>query len=381
MNTVSDMLNMALPLAEMTIIKRDFDIFKKLALSLSPDVQTQLVSYSALFCYEIIEYLNKNGQQVDIEQTSRYSIKEIRQKAKFFDLSVNKLMQSIENIDELQNDYFINLMKYPQLGYWNMHTNLGIFFDNDKNIVGNTHYAYYVFQDEKMICKTKDVMSGHELSGEEIRAFAYDMGRIIGSISSGFSELSDFMVADVSTESINLNNQDFNTNRCGIIGNDEYKIVRLFLLHVLSSLGFVLYVLKKVIIRDTGLLLRFEYITYHYAIKRLEGILNYCRSSKSQIDDNNLIEALNKIDYNNANHLRDTNFRNCMMHFGLKGKNDSPLIKEEKFNLALPFCGLVESVFDMTYDEYKEKVESELTNLYDIIRKYLQFELLLADKE
>ena len=123
-------------------------------------------------------------------------------------------------------DYFINLMKYPQLGYWNMHTNLGIFFDNDKNIVGNTHYAYYVFQDEKMICKTKDVMSGHELSGEEIRAFAYDMGRIIGSISSGFSELSDFMVADVSTETINLNNQDFNTNRCGIIGNDEYKIVR-----------------------------------------------------------------------------------------------------------------------------------------------------------
>ena len=69
------MLNMALPLAEMTIIKRDFDIFKKLALSLSPDVQTQLVPYSALFCYEIIEYLNKNGQQVDIEQTSRYSIK------------------------------------------------------------------------------------------------------------------------------------------------------------------------------------------------------------------------------------------------------------------------------------------------------------------
>ena len=152
------MLNMALPLAEMTIIKRDFDIFKKLALSLSSDVQTQLVPYSALFCYEIIEYLNKNGQQVDIEQTSRYSIKEIRQKAKFFDLSVNKLMQSIENIDELQNDYFINLMKYPQLGYWNMHTNLGIFFDNDKNIVGNTHYAYYVFQDEKMICKTKDVL-------------------------------------------------------------------------------------------------------------------------------------------------------------------------------------------------------------------------------
>ena len=67
----------------------------------------------------------------------------------FFDLSVNKLLQSVENIDELQNNYFISLMRYPQLGSWNVHDNLGICYDKQGNIVSNTHYAFYVFQDEK----------------------------------------------------------------------------------------------------------------------------------------------------------------------------------------------------------------------------------------
>ena len=370
---MSNLFDKALPMAEMTIIKRDFDLFKKLALSLTPDIQTQLVPYSALFCYEVIGYLNKNGADIDIEQTSKYSIKDIRQKAKFFDLSINKLLQSIENIDELQNDYFVNSMKYPQFGYWNIHTNLGICFDDQKNIVSNTHYAFYLFQDEKMISKPKDEMSGNDLDGEEIKAFAYDMGRIIGSISDGLTCISDFMTADVFIDNIRLHTQDFNTNRC-TTDNEKYKIIRLFLLHVLSSIGFILYVLKKIIIRDSGLLLRFEYITYHYALIRLEGILNYCRKISA---DSKLISLLESFDYNNTNNLRKTEFRNCMMHFGLKDANGSPLIAEDKLNLSLPFCGLVESQFGLSYTEYKSQIEVALLDLYDKLKEYLDFELLL----
>ena len=141
----------ALPLAEITIIKRDFDSLRKLVSNLTPDVQIQMVPYSALFCYEAIAYLKKYDPAIDIKQTSKYSIKDIRQKAKFFDLSVNKLIQSVDNVDAMQNEYFVNLMKYPQLGYWNLHTNLGIYYDKNKRIVGNTHYAYYIFKMKNLL--------------------------------------------------------------------------------------------------------------------------------------------------------------------------------------------------------------------------------------
>ena len=377
---MSDKLSTVLPLAELTIIKRDFDLLKKIMLSLPHELAVQMVPYSALFCYEVSQYLNDHGQAVEFEQTGRYSIKDIRQKAKFFDLSVNKLLQSVENVDNLQNDYFIQLMKFPELGPWNVHTNLGIYYDSDRNIVGNTHYAYYVFQDEKMISKPMEVMSGHELLGEEIKAFGYDMGRIIGSISDGLSQISDFMVADFDISTLKLFSQDFNTNRCVTVGNDKYKIIRLFLLHVLSSIGFVLYVLKTSIIRDSGLLLRLEYITYHFALLRLDGISNYCKQNSKVVNDTKLTKLLASIDYTDATGLRKPEFRNCMMHFGLKAKDGASLIDSDNFDLAKPFCGLIESQFGKNYAEYQSCIETDLTMLYERLNEYLAFDLSLEEE-
>lgn len=372
---MSDKLSTVLPLAELTIIKRDFDLLKKIMLNLPHELAVQMVPYSALFCYEVSQYLNDHGQTVEFEQTGRYSIKDIRQKAKFFDLSVNKLLQSVENVDELQNDYFVQLMKFPELGPWNVHTNLGIYYDSERHIVGNTHYSYYVFQDEKMISHPKETMTGHELMGEEIKAFGYDMGRIIGSISDGLSQISDFMVADFDVTPLKLFSQDFNTNRCVTVGNDKYKIIRLFLLHVLSSIGFVLYVLKKSIIRDSGLLLRLEYITYHFALLRLDGISNYCKQNSKVVNDTKLTELLGSIDYSDAKGVRKPEFRNCMMHFGLKAKDGTSLIDSNNVDLAKPFCGLVESQFGKSYEEYQSSIEAELTEMFDSISKYLDFDL------
>lgn len=367
----------ALPVAEITIIKRDFDLLRKLIPNITNDVQTQMIPYSALFCYEALTYFKKHNVSVDITQTSKYSIKDMRQKAKFFDLSVNKLVQSINNVDTMQDKYFVNLMRYPQLGCWNLHTNLGIYYDNNKHIVGNTHYAYYIFQDEKSISKPQDKMNGLELEGKELQAFGYDIGVIIGGISSALKETSDFMESDVLPKGNTYLSQDFNTNRCTTIGNEKYKFVRLFLLHVVSSIGFIMYCLKSKVIRDTGLLLRLEYITYHYALKRIDGILRYCKVNPHEISDSNLVRMLESIDCTNSNNLRKLDFRNCMMHFELKEKAGNSLISEEKLNLAVPFCGLVETQFNLSYNEYQALIEKELVYLYDTISEYLGFNLLL----
>ena len=374
---MDDLLSRALSVAEILIIKRDFDLLIKIATQLPAEIQTQLTPYTALFCYESIEYLKKKGQNIDIQQTSRYSIKDIRQKAKFFDFRVNKLLQSIDNIDCLQNDYFIGLMRYPELGSWNLHDNLGITFDDEKNIVGNTHYAYYVFQDDKSISKPHEKMSGHEIIGTEVRDFACDMGRIIGSISSALNCIGDFVVADFDSSKISLHTQDFNTNRCTTAGNEKYKTIRLFLLHVLSSIGLVLFILKKAIIRESGLLLKFEYITYHYALLRLDGLAHLCASKPEVFSDTKLVSLLNSIDYQNENNLRKTEFRNCIMHFALTDKLGNSLIAGDKFDPSIPLCGLVESQFNMSYSEYKSKLEKQLLSIYQQIKEYLAFNLSL----
>lgn len=125
------------------------------------------------------------------------------------------------------------------------------------------------------------------------------------------------------------------------------------------------------------MLLRLKYITYHYALKSIDGIVKYCKMNNHEISDPNLTQMLESIDCTNSNNLRNTNFRNCMMHFELKDKNGNALISKEKFNLAVPFCGLVETQFNLSYIEYQALVEKELVYLYDTINEYLGFNLLL----
>ena len=364
-------LNDILHTAEITIIKRDFDVLKQLALKLRTENQYSLIPYMALLCYEAIRYLNKRDIKIDIKEASQYSIKDLRMKAKFFDLSINKIMQSIDNIDKLQDDYFVNRMRFPQLGVLNIHDNLGVWFDDDKNIVGNSHYSFYLFQDEKMISKPPEKMMGIELMGKEIFSCACYMGEIIRCISYGLTNISDVLITDVYTDDIIIHSQDFNTNRYF----KANKTMQLFLLHILSSIGFILYVLKKAIIKDSGLLLRLEYVTYHYTIKRLKGIKVYGNTNIH--NDSNLIQMLNNIESLYHSSLINTDFRNCMMHFGLIGSDYKPLICEEKINLSLPFCGLVESQFDMSYEEYKSKLEMQLLFIYEKIKDYMNFKLEL----
>lgn len=370
-----------LDLAEMLIIKRDIDLLKKLVLNLDPSLQYQLIPNLSLMCHEAIVWMNRKGFQVDIEQTGRYSMKDVRNKAKFFDLSFNKVMNSTRNIDAIQNYYFISMMGYVPARKYEAHTNLGIFYDTEGNIVGNTQYDFYVFQDEKMISDQSEKLKSNdnleiELNSNDICSYAYDLGGIIGSISDGFSSIKDFIVADINPVDIEIKAQDFNTNRCLGKQCEDFKVVRLFLLHTVSNTGYTLFVLKKKILRESGLLLRLEYIAYHYVCMRLQQLWRCCNSDKQNVGDPNLIEVLNAIKDNDNSELRSSSFRNCMMHFGLRDKAGTPLIDEPHFNLAIPFCGLVESQFDMTYFEYQKLIEDQLLYIHNALSEYLDFQLL-----
>ena len=365
----------ALPVAEILTIKRDVDLIKKyigLPNSIKNHFFLYFAPYSALVCHEAINYINKKGQEVQLEQTSKYSIETIRKKAKFFDLSFNQIMQSTANVDMLQHEWFANDMRFPELARWNVHDNLGISFDVNKNIIGNTQYAAWVYQDEDTIKKPLSEAKNFRLQNEELYNFAFDMGRVLASISDGLSAVKDFITSDVSMHEMKIYANDFNTNRCNSEGEDKYKIIQLLLLHILSSIGFILHVAKTYTIRDSGLLLRVQYIMYSAALKRFDQLKTYLQNNSTEIDDKNLLSLLSKFNFK-ENPLLSATFGNSMRHYGLFDKNGMPLIKEEYFNLALPLCGLVESQFNVSYFEYQLSVENALAELYKELGDYLGF--------
>ena len=110
---------------------------------------------------------------------------------------------------------------------------------------------------------------------------------------------------------------------------------------------------------------------------RLDGLAHLCASKPEVFSDTKLVSLLNSIDYQNENNLRKTEFRNCIMHFALTDKLGNSLIAGDKFDLSIPLCGLVESQFNMTYSEYKSKLEEQLTSIYQQIKEYLAFNLSL----
>jgi hypothetical protein len=321
--------------------------------------------------------MEKKGHKIEIEQSSKFNIKEIRMKAKFFDLRLNQVLQSASNVDLLQHIDFANQMKYPELASWNVHDNLGVCFDSDKNIIGNTQYTAWVYQDESIIKKPLTNMDGFEIQNAEAYAFGVDLGSIIGSLSDGFSGVKDFIVSDVLPTTKKLYANDFNTNRFLSDAAEKYKPIRLLLLHMLSSMGFILGIVKDCIIRDSGLLLRLEYIIYHSVLERFKQLQQYTQKSASEINDENLLLFLSKVDTND-NFLRSAEFGTCMRHYGLTSKDGEALIDAEKFNLALPLCGLVESHFNTGYYEYRTALESKLFEIHNALFEYMKFDDLLS---
>lgn len=68
----------------------------------------------------------------------------------------------------------------------------------------------------------------------------------------------------------------------------------------------------------------------------------------------------------------NTEFRNCMMHYGLINKENKFLIEEQKFNLNIPMMGLVESCFNnINYFELKKNIKEELENISYVIDNIL----------
>ena len=193
------------------------------------------------------------------------------------------------------------------------------------------------------------------------------VGEIVGSFLNYFEELN---VPNINIQTNNINTdmfyKDFNSNK--LYKSEDDKIMSLYLLHILTFINSTIRLLGECEKDDTGWWLRIYYIAYYYAIERLEDIKNHIKNN--EIDNLNFKKLLTQINLNK--NFMNTEFRNCMMHYGLINKENKFLIEEQKFNLNIPMMGLVESCFNnINYFELKKNIKEELENISQVIDNIL----------
>ena len=337
-----------------------------------------LIPYMSLFCWESLAFFRKIGIDFNIEENDTFTLTDVRLKLKIFENKYSKAKNMILNCDYLQDYIFKNKLKFDFMKNWNIHYNLGIMFNEKKEIVGNSQYAYYIFQDNKLLKRKIENIKGlvntsnieYDYVPDDYIKYGKYIGKIIGSFLNYFEEL-NILDIDIQTNKINTNvfYKDFNSNK--LYKNEEVKIIELYLLHILTFINSTIRLLGECEKDDTGWWLRIYYIAYYYAIERLKDIKNYIANNK--MDNSNFTKLLTQININND--FMNGEFRNCMMHYGLINKDNKFLIDLQKFNLDIPMMGLVESCFDnLNYFELKNKIKKELENISQVIDNILNID-------
>lgn len=307
-----------------------------------------LVPYIALYCRSAQEYF---GERIIEDETDKL-IYDIRNGLKLFSNKYKKTKSLIIDLDQKQDIVFKNMLRFDFMKKWNIHYNLGVYFDNEGHIVGDTQYLSYF-------------LNLPHMHNSEQSERAFEIGKLLGQKLSKL--LRDKFNTEIQKTKNNLPNypairyRDFNTSRKSkFFAKNSNKELNLIFLHILSSIGFVEYILKPVSPERNLWLFRIEYITAHYAWSALKKVKNYYDSNSSigyeQLDSAELI-------INKGTPLFSSLLRNCMMHYDLHYQDQSA-ISPENFDLEKPFFGLIESCFDnKSFDEFASELKSYISEL------------------
>jgi len=320
----------------------------------------------ALFAEEIENTIGEKGEVFSISNDSPFNISAVRSKLKLFGgEKLGKAKKKVLNLDKLQGDIFKNKLKFNFTRELNVHYNLGIFFTEEGRILGNTQYFYYMFEERNI--------DGREYNKEEIREFSKSIGTVLGSVDEGLKDFMPEYNVNVKNKDYRLKFKDFNTDRKSFtsVSKLQYgKDISLILLHVLSSINFVRFVLDDALENDNTYLFKVKYISLYYSIKSMENIIKFFKSNNV---DYNIYNSLKEFT-DGSTFLLNSNFRNCMMHYryALDGEY---LISDTYLDINLKLYGLVETYFDgRNYNEVDSLITERLYHLSDMLEDLLNID-------
>ncbi|GMC02567.1 hypothetical protein K5E_11350 [Enterococcus thailandicus] len=364
-------------------IRYDCETVYSLIKGLPSDGVTALgvLPYYSLTLASTLELI-KFDETEDLSKEDLLKIKDIRLKLKVFEDSFGKSRKMILNIDYLQDQFFKNKLRFKFMRNWNINYNLGLYTDKNNKIVGNTQYSYYLFQNSKFLkrrieevtkaySQSPDTFDLNEQTNKEAFTYGYNCGMLINSFCSEFLMIGSPVVVSVKQHPIQYFYADFNTNRKSQLfpNGEDGKAVILFLIHILSTINFLLYVLNSYEDEDYGWFGKVNYIAYYYALQKLHSLYRYFKQNKLLTPGISKYFDMLKLD---DDKYLNSSFRSYVMHSKFIDKNGNFLISSQYFDKEKVLFGLVESCFSgMTYSDFKLNIVSELTKISDILSQWL----------
>lgn len=369
-------------------LKFDCDTVYNLITTLQRDGVTSFgaIPYITLTTFSALELLAKNTS-IKVPISNAIRIQDVRFKLKIFEDGYSKSKRMLLNIDYLQDQIFMNKLRFDFTKSWNIHQNLGVYADGNKHIVGNTQYNYYLLQDNRFLKKSlEDVAAAYAASpdsfdlnkqaGMDCYNYAYSCGQIIGSVCSGLKDF-DTPVNILSKNSVTKYcYADYNSNVVSMLfpSGEDGKGMVLYLLHVLSTMNFLLFVLNNYEKDDYGWWLKINYVAYYYSVHKLQDLQQYLIQNKLMTPK--LASYFSEIDIDNTPYL-NSKFRNYVMHSKLIDKDGNMVIDSDKVDKTKLLFGLVETCFSgLSYQEVKFAITSEMMRISGILSRWLNTDLL-----
>ena len=304
----------------------------------------------ALYCREAQEFYNITIIGKDTEE----QIKDVRDGLKIICDKYNRMTNAFLKSDNEQDEKFRNELKFDFMKKWNIHYNLGVYFDKAGHLIGDTQLMNFFLNRVEM----------DGLEQQIVYRFGESLGKSVARILS-MSKSRKNNGKRIALKEVPIGYIDLNTNvESHFFAKSENKGLNLLMLHMLGMLGADKYVFQVLLQSKNTWRLRNEYITAHNiwsGLKRVKGHFEM-ESSDELIDIKELGDTIE-----NGKCFFPSKFRNCMMHYNLVHENE-PCIKEDCYGGDKVFLGLVESCFEgKDYLEYY----SELREYMSLIEHYL----------
>ncbi len=331
------------------LICNDCETLNTFALSIKDPIYVMFIlQYYALFCSALKEYLDQDllSSKNDSENAK------LRNSIKNFENRFGKIKHIYLSIDKKQDEYFQSLVRFDFIKNKNLYNNLGIYFDKDKKIIGNTHLVTSFLN-----CYNGDDNNIKAIQiGENFRS-------IIGSLSKNLT----LPFIELNTVHPEIMFLDINTNKNKFFNRQYSKEINLLLLHCVSTINYVQYCLEPIFSIFNPWIMRVKYISTYYVHRGLLRIKKHLE----QNSPTKLVQDIEQITQS-SDYLFSSTMRNCMMHFDLNYNGDF-VIPKDCYDISKPMFGLVETCFGMSYNEYftklsdyGKKLDIFISGLFDI---------------
>ena len=321
-----------------------------------PIVSLLLMPYVGLYCKESEEFYGRRVLDAEIDN----QITDLRNSIKVFCDKYGKTEKVFLQSDFEQDEYFKNLLMFDFTKSMDIHYNLGIYFDQDGHVIGDTQLINFYLKTVKM-------------GDPEVNAKAYALGNALGK-----SVARILMLAKQRPKRRRISNDidfsigyiDCNSNNDSALLGYSNKGLSLLLLHMLGTIGTCKYVIRKILGEHEQWEYRCEYIIYHNIWTGLRIIESHFKQDKSADFD---ISALSTLVDKGRSYF-PSSYRNCMMHYRLV-KDDEPSIKEECYKPDIPLYGLVESCFNgISANEYYAKLRDYINGVEVYLNSWFTFD-------